>query len=99
MGSPIFGWLGDKIKQRRLPMLLGTGASMAANILFMLSVTYPMLLIARFLQGVSNACVWTMCLCLIADNWPREELGKYLHKKKRIMYSCFLIQHFRITDG
>ncbi|RCH94367.1 hypothetical protein CU097_003968 [Rhizopus azygosporus] len=80
VGSPIFGWLGDKIKQRRLPMLLGTGASMAANILFMLSVTYPMLLIARFLQGVSNACVWTMCLCLIADNWPREELGSQMGK-------------------
>lgn len=91
MGSPIFGWLGDKIKQRRLPMLLGTGASMAANILFMLSVTYPMLLIARFLQGVSNACVWTMCLCLIADNWPREELGKYLHKKKT--HYVFLFSH------
>lgn len=75
-GSPIFGWLGDRIKQRRLPMLLGTGASIAANVLFMLSVTYPMLLVARFLQGISNACVWTMCLCLIADNWPREQLGK-----------------------
>ena len=86
MGSPIFGWLGDKVKQRRLPMLLGTGASMAANLLFMFSVTYPMLLIARFLQGVSNACVWTMCLCLIADNWPREELGKYFHKKKHDVF-------------
>ncbi|KAG1343949.1 hypothetical protein G6F62_004623 [Rhizopus arrhizus] len=79
-GSPIFGWLGDKIKQRRLPMLLGTGASIVANILFMLSVTYPMLLVARFLQGISNACVWTMCLCLIADNWPREQLGSQMGK-------------------
>ncbi|CAO3695268.1 unnamed protein product [Rhizopus stolonifer] len=79
-GSPIFGWLGDRIKQRRLPMLLGTGASIAANVLFMLSVTYPMLLVARFLQGISNACVWTMCLCLIADNWPREQLGSQMGK-------------------
>ncbi|KAL9552935.1 hypothetical protein MBANPS3_003518 [Mucor bainieri] len=79
-GSPIFGWLGDRIKQRRLPMLLGTIASMAANLLFMLSTTYPMLLIARFLQGVSNACVWTMCLCLIADNWPKDQLGVQMGK-------------------
>ncbi|OAD02497.1 hypothetical protein MUCCIDRAFT_144088, partial [Mucor lusitanicus CBS 277.49] len=79
-GSPIFGWLGDTIKQRRLPMLLGTTASMAANLLFMLSTTYPMLLIARFLQGVSNACVWTMCLCLIADNWPKDQLGVQMGK-------------------
>ncbi|KAI8970143.1 major facilitator superfamily domain-containing protein, partial [Mycotypha africana] len=79
-GSPIFGYLGDRIKQRRLPMLLGTGASMAANVLFMVSTTYPMLLVARFLQGASNACVWTMCLCLIAENWPKEELGVQMGK-------------------
>ena len=34
-----------------------------------------MLLAARFLQGVANACVWTMSLCLIADNWPTSQLG------------------------
>ncbi|OBZ87158.1 putative MFS-type transporter C18.02 [Choanephora cucurbitarum] len=80
VGSPIFGWLGDRIAQRRLPMLLGTAASIAANILFMLSTTYPMLLAARLLQGISNACVWTMCLCLVADNWPREQLGVQMGK-------------------
>ncbi|KAI7907823.1 major facilitator superfamily domain-containing protein [Cokeromyces recurvatus] len=80
IGSPIFGWLGDRIKQRRLPMLLGTTASIAANVLFMLSTSYMMLLVARILQGISNACVWTMCLCLIADNWPREQLGTQMGK-------------------
>ncbi|KAI9485302.1 MAG: major facilitator superfamily domain-containing protein [Benjaminiella poitrasii] len=80
IGSPIFGWLGDRIKQRRLPMLLGTTASIAANVLFMLSTTYSMLLVARVLQGISNACVWTMCLCLVADNWPRDQLGSQMGK-------------------
>lgn len=61
-------------------MLLGTIASMAANVLFMLSTTYTMLLVARFLQGASNACVWTMCLCLVADNWPRDQLGTQMGK-------------------
>lgn len=79
-GSPFFGWLGDKIKQRRLPMLLGIAASMAANYMFMFSITYWMLLLARFLQGVSNACVWTMSLCLIADNWPSNQLGAQMGK-------------------
>ncbi|KAI8637354.1 major facilitator superfamily domain-containing protein, partial [Parasitella parasitica] len=79
-GSPIFGWLGDKIKQRRLPMLLGTVSSIAANLLFMLSTTFSMLLAARFFQGVSNACVWTMCLCLIVDNWPKDQLGGQMGK-------------------
>ncbi|KAI8374429.1 major facilitator superfamily domain-containing protein [Radiomyces spectabilis] len=79
-GSPFFGWLGDKIKQRRIPMLLGILASIAANIMFMFSTMYWMLLVARFLQGVSNACVWTMCLCLIADNYPSDQLGLQMGK-------------------
>ncbi|KAI8096323.1 major facilitator superfamily domain-containing protein [Halteromyces radiatus] len=79
-GSPLFGWLGDKIKQRRLPMLLGIAASMAANYVFMFSIAYWMLLLARFLQGVANACVWTMSLCLIADNWPIEQYGLQMGK-------------------
>jgi predicted MFS family arabinose efflux permease len=72
--------LGDKIKQRRIPMLLGILASMSANYVFMFATAYWMLLLARFLQGVSNACVWTMSLCLIADNWPMEELGCQMGK-------------------
>lgn len=79
-------------------MLLGTGASIVANILFMLSVTYPMLLVARFLQGISNACVWTMCLCLIADNWPREQLGKEKRKYLQLFLMTFYFQ-IRLPNG
>jgi MFS family permease len=74
VGSPLFGWLGDK--QRRLPLVFGTFLSIMANIFFILSINYPMLLGARFLQGLGNASVWTLCLCLIVDNWPKENLGK-----------------------
>ncbi|KAL1933491.1 hypothetical protein VTP01DRAFT_7581 [Rhizomucor pusillus] len=80
VGSPLFGWLGDKIRQRRIPMLLGISASIAANIMFMFAIAYWMLLLARFLQGVANACVWTMSLCLIADNWPESRLGLQMGK-------------------
>ncbi|KAG2227116.1 hypothetical protein INT45_003846, partial [Circinella minor] len=79
-GSPIFGWLGEKIRQRRVPMLLGIAASITANLMFMFATAYWMLLLARFLQGVSNACVWTMSLCLIADNWPEDQLGFQMGK-------------------
>lgn len=60
-------------------MLLGITASIAANLMFMFAFAYWMLLLARFLQGVSNAAVWTMSLCLIADNWPENQLGKMMH--------------------
>ncbi|KAI9491064.1 major facilitator superfamily domain-containing protein [Zychaea mexicana] len=80
VASYAVGLLGDKIRQRRIPMLLGISASIAANLMFMFAIAYWMLLLARFLQGVSNACVWTMSLCLVADNWPESQLGYQMGK-------------------
>ncbi|ORY99408.1 major facilitator superfamily domain-containing protein [Syncephalastrum racemosum] len=80
VGSPFFGWLGDRITQRRGPMVLGVLIAIAANVIFMVASAYWMLLVARFLQGISNSSVWTMALCLIADNWPEDQLGQQMGK-------------------
>ncbi|KAI9030777.1 major facilitator superfamily domain-containing protein [Phycomyces nitens] len=90
-GSPVFGWLGDKLTLRRLPMLLGITVSIGANLLFMFSTAYWMLLVARFLQGFSNACVWTMCLCIVTDNWPSDQLGKSFMGKLMGLYASGMV--------
>ncbi|KAI8889696.1 MFS general substrate transporter [Backusella circina FSU 941] len=92
VGSPLFGWMGDR--QRRLPLVLGTILSILANIFFILSINYPMLLVARFLQGLGNASVWTLCLCLVVDHWPKENLGK---KKKDMKDAHFFFFFLTVT--
>ncbi|OZJ03935.1 hypothetical protein BZG36_02931 [Bifiguratus adelaidae] len=75
IGAPFFGHFGNKSKHRRIPMLLGIIGLLAATILFMFANAYWLLVIARFLQGVSGACVWTLGLCLVADRYEPDKIG------------------------
>ncbi|RCH82769.1 hypothetical protein CU097_003565 [Rhizopus azygosporus] len=74
-GSLGFGYLGDRLKHRQGLMLVGILGLIGSTLLFMFSEYYWELLIARFLQGISDACVWTLGMCLISDTFPIEELG------------------------
>jgi MFS family permease len=56
-------------------MLIGILGLIGSTLLFMFSEYYWELLVARFLQGIADACVWTLGMCLISDTFPIEELG------------------------
>ncbi|CAO3627753.1 unnamed protein product [Mucor hiemalis] len=75
VGSPILGYLADRMKHRQWPMVAGIAGLLGATLLFLFATSYWELLLARFLQGFSDACVWTLGMCLIADTFPIEELG------------------------
>lgn len=56
-------------------MLVGIAGLLGATLLFLFATQFWQLLLARFLQGFSDACVWTLGMCLMADTFPIEELG------------------------
>lgn len=56
-------------------MVAGIAGLLGATLLFLFANAYWELLLARFLQGFSDACVWTLGMCLIADTFALEELG------------------------
>ena len=74
-GLLLFGWLGAQFVQRKIFVIVGTLTALMASGAFMVSSEYWMLLPAKFLQGLSNACIWLMCSALIADIWPLSKLG------------------------
>ncbi|GAB5590830.1 hypothetical protein Unana1_05730 [Umbelopsis nana] len=74
------GILSDKMQRRQGAMLFGILGLIASTLLFMFSRNYWELLLARFLQGVADSCVWILCLCLIADTFPKGELGLQMGK-------------------
>ncbi|KAI8368726.1 major facilitator superfamily domain-containing protein [Blakeslea trispora] len=80
VGSPILGYLADRMKHRQWLMMVGILGLLTAMLLFLFATAYWQLLIARLLQGFSDACVWTLGLCLIADTFPLEELGSQMGK-------------------
>ncbi|OQE41929.1 hypothetical protein PENCOP_c004G06521 [Penicillium coprophilum] len=76
LGSPFFGYFADHCKQRQLPFVVGLVALTASTGLFALARSFPVLIVARALQGLSAAAVWIVGLSIIADNVPSERVGE-----------------------
>jgi MFS family permease len=74
--SPLAGYFADKISTRRLPFLVGLSALIGSTALFAVGQTVLVLVVARILQGISAAVVWTIGLALVYDTVGSANLGK-----------------------
>ncbi len=79
IGSPLFGWISDRI-QRRKPIIVG---SVAFSLLFIFIILYcpslplPLLFVVAFLYGFSNVGVST-CYAVAAELTPNQYAGTAL---------------------
>ena len=69
------GWIADKTNARRTPFLSGLVALLASTIILAFGQTIAVLVIARVLQGISAAFVWTVGLAMVLDTVGPERLG------------------------
>ncbi|ROW11115.1 hypothetical protein VMCG_00952 [Cytospora schulzeri] len=74
--SPVAGFVADKTSTRQGPFLLGLAALMLATLLLFLGSNIPVLLVARLLQGISAAFVWTIGMAMCLETVGPENLGK-----------------------
>ena len=70
------GWIADRTRSRRGPFLSGLLALTAATLLIFLGRSVALLIVARVLQGMSGAVVWTVGLAMIVDTVGAAHLGK-----------------------
>ncbi|RVX71654.1 hypothetical protein B0A52_03838 [Exophiala mesophila] len=78
IGSPVVGIIADRQQTRRGPYLTGLIALGAATILLFSSRYLSLLYIARVLQGISAAVVWSVGIALAVDTVGVKNLGKTL---------------------
>lgn len=69
------GIIADKLSARQLPFLFGLLALLGATIMLFLGRSIAVLIVARILQGMSAAVVWTIGLALVLDTVGSEKLG------------------------
>lgn len=69
------GRLADRVGRRK-PMLWGLVGLGATTVLFAFSASFPLLVLARLLQGVSAAATWVTGLALLADHFPSGRRGR-----------------------
>ncbi|KAI0423782.1 major facilitator superfamily domain-containing protein [Xylaria sp. FL1042] len=72
------GWIADRTNARQLPYLSGLAALLAATILLALGRSINVLVVARILQGMSAAVVWTVGLAMVLDTVGPKDLGKVI---------------------
>lgn len=74
--SPVVGFLSDKYRTRRLPMLFGITFLAMATIMFgtFAANSYALLLAARTIQGCAGASIWSVAVASLADVYPPDRL-------------------------
>ncbi|KAA6406674.1 MAG: hypothetical protein FRX48_09606 [Lasallia pustulata] len=76
LGSLFFGWIGDENPSRQTPFVLGLVTLGTSTLCFALGTTIPVLILARLLQGLSSAVVFTIGSALLVDIVGNDEMGK-----------------------
>ena len=86
----LFGSLSDRYQNRRIPMLVGQAGLAASTLLFAFASSFPLLLLARFLQGVAGAATWVVGMAMLTDVFNGPRLGFYMS----LVYSCHTLGFF-----
>lgn len=76
ISSPFAGIMADRLSTRQAPFLVGVGIMFLATAGLYAGRTIPILVVARILQGISGAFVWTIGLALCLETVGPENLGK-----------------------
>ncbi|RXK41833.1 hypothetical protein M231_00832 [Tremella mesenterica] len=63
---------------RRIPLIVAVLVLEGSFVLFILVKPFWVMVISRFLQGVSSAVVWLVGLSLIIENVPKKHIGRQL---------------------
>ncbi|KAK9319463.1 major facilitator superfamily domain-containing protein [Lipomyces orientalis] len=78
VGSPIFGYLTDRLQNRRWFMVVGLVALLLSTLLLCLTKTLWLFILGRLFSGLSAAMTWSVGLALITDSFSANQIGKML---------------------
>jgi MFS family permease len=77
IATPAFGIFADRYGRRR-PVLFALAALAISTVFFGIGQSYIVLLLARFIQGVSAAGTWVCGIALLYDVFDSSEIGEKL---------------------
>lgn len=74
--TPLFGWVSDATKNRKVPLLIGQLGMALSTSLFIFGSTYSAYLMGRILQGVSAAATWVVGLAILSETYGSDQMGQ-----------------------
>ncbi|KAF7437249.1 hypothetical protein PC9H_004086 [Pleurotus ostreatus] len=70
--------LSERYNSRKAPLLWGLLFLIGSQVMLMEAPNYPVMVVARILQGLSSSMVWVVGLALLCDCTPKEVIGRQL---------------------
>ncbi|KAK2737959.1 hypothetical protein FQN57_007313 [Myotisia sp. PD_48] len=75
LGALVFGYISDHSSSRKAPFFAGLISMAGAIVLFVISTSPVVLVVARLLQGLAAGAVWVAGLALIANRVSKDRIG------------------------
>ncbi|PLB46584.1 MFS general substrate transporter [Aspergillus steynii IBT 23096] len=72
----LIGHVGDRIKSRRVPLILGLGLAFAGTLLLAISTRLYGVFIGRTLQAIGGVTAWIIGYATLRDSIQSENMGK-----------------------
>jgi len=72
---PLFGWLGDMAGYKRI-YVAGMALFAGASLLAAFAHSFPLLVVARALQGIGNATTLPSVMAIITEHFQSQERGR-----------------------
>lgn len=76
ISCPLAGLLADRLPNRKTPFLFALSCLLGASLMLFLGRTIWLLFVARVLQGISSAVVWTVGLAMCVETVGIGNMGK-----------------------
>ncbi|KAJ7923010.1 major facilitator superfamily domain-containing protein [Mycena leptocephala] len=70
--------LSERYNIRRSPLIFGLILLIGSQIMLMEAPNYPVMCVARVLQGMGSTMVWVLGLALLCDSTPEKYIGRQL---------------------
>ncbi|KAJ7139595.1 major facilitator superfamily domain-containing protein [Mycena epipterygia] len=70
--------LSERYNIRRSPLIAGLILLIGSQIMLMEAPNYPVMCVARILQGIGSTMVWVVGLALLCDSTPEQYIGRQL---------------------
>ncbi len=74
MTMPLTGYLGDRFGKKRI-YIIGLVIFTAGSVMGALSVSLPMIIMSRFVQGTAGGLMMPIAMALIFNAFPKGERG------------------------
>ncbi|KAH0590231.1 hypothetical protein J132_01681 [Termitomyces sp. J132] len=78
LSTPPIAVFSERYNTRRMPLIIGLLLLVGSQVMLMEAPTYAVMCLARVLQGISSAMVWTIGLALVCDATPENLIGRQL---------------------